>query len=627
MLKIPFRTTNTATSSASDDRSTETNESIAITNVNVTARLNVKDNKVHIPNNNSIRQRIHSSGSNSRITFWRKTNQSISSSNSICSTSTSHYRGIKKDTESNCSNKETRIQAPQDDDADDGDSMILNNVTTTTCPLSTSLCVGNFTPLNDSTERKLDTIIKAQTIRRSTSDLASIEHFYSQQPFQHHENNTIRRSFSFPNNRSKSRENGNRHNNSSSKRKDIWRSKNPIPSAAKLLFRAATMCSTTTTDSSINDEITNDALERSFKLITNNNNQPVNINTTIHNKQAQQQPKLPLTSKNKTDSASGTSQSILVPLEDEPDIYGQIHPIENDTLIEQSLVEFDKLWRLLVPTVRIQDALDSEEMCPNIVDINNTAGKEFKLQFLRCDSFRMHDAIERYVLYWTQRVAIFGKDRAFKPITMESLTDDERLVLSCKYISIINPPSATSSDITAINPTSSDFVENRRIIYVDSGNFVPDIMTKNNNMNYVRACWYLLHYLGNNCIETQKRGVLVILNVQRYGQIYPAPSISFFRAIGIYFKRCVPVRMSGFHIIHPPSYVKYLYPIICALLTKQRFKVRLIIHTAINNDTEAIAMFQSKYGICSKQIPTRMIGGLYKLNELDWIKDQIQNGR
>lgn len=76
-------------------------------------------------------------------------------------------------------------------------------------------------------------------------------------------------------------------------------------------------------------------------------------------------------------------------LYDQPDIYGQVHPRESPALVEEKLWEFDAEVGNLPKEKRISLTL-AQERCPQL--LTNT----FKLQFLRCEVFRVKVRDEDY---------------------------------------------------------------------------------------------------------------------------------------------------------------------------------------------------------------------------------------
>ena len=66
-----------------------------------------------------------------------------------------------------------------------------------------------------------------------------------------------------------------------------------------------------------------------------------------------------------------------------PDIYGQCHPIENPTLIETKLKEFEEELLKLPEEKTISLKMANEQCSPNYIN------DDFKLMFLRCEVYNV----------------------------------------------------------------------------------------------------------------------------------------------------------------------------------------------------------------------------------------------
>lgn len=72
----------------------------------------------------------------------------------------------------------------------------------------------------------------------------------------------------------------------------------------------------------------------------------------------------------------------IVPLSTVPDIYGQVHPQETDSLVQQSLHEFDAAVDRLADSAK-RATLSAQKKCPELLT------PSFKLLFLRCEVFHI----------------------------------------------------------------------------------------------------------------------------------------------------------------------------------------------------------------------------------------------
>lgn len=107
----------------------------------------------------------------------------------------------------------------------------------------------------------------------------------------------------------------------------------------------------------------------------------------------------------------------------EPDIDGQVYPVETPMLVARKLRAFDAAVAKLEDCNKngVKEAMIK---CPDLLD------RSFKLQFLRCDVFDEALAAKRYAKYWDMRIHLFGPERAFLPLTpKEALKIDPRAIL------------------------------------------------------------------------------------------------------------------------------------------------------------------------------------------------------
>jgi CRAL/TRIO domain len=291
-----------------------------------------------------------------------------------------------------------------------------------------------------------------------------------------------------------------------------------------------------------------------------------------------------------------------------PDVYGQVHPIETEELLNTSLAEFERQLRAVSPDMS-GAALMAEEMCPDIVC------RDFKICFLRAEVFRVGDAIRRYTKYWTKRIQLLGPTRAFKPITLASLTDSERYVVSSQFASIL--PSLTT---TNLDEDGNEIGDPRCVLFIQFAYFDKATMC---NEDIVRVMWYMIHSLMED-VNCQKRGFLYLQNAAKFQAIKNCPSIDFLRMCLSYVQECVPLRMSGCHVVNPNYLVKMVFPFVNLMLS-ERLRKRVLVHTEKTTELTA-AKLSNQFKIDVSRLPVS-IGGTYEQDFPKWMQQRIKDGK
>jgi CRAL/TRIO domain len=287
---------------------------------------------------------------------------------------------------------------------------------------------------------------------------------------------------------------------------------------------------------------------------------------------------------------------VAEPKQHQPDVYGQIHPIETPEMIENAHQELDiEITKL--PQGQ-QNAIQlAERTCPEIASL------PFRLAFLRAEVFNAKLAAQRYGLYWVKRIEIFGNERAFQPIILKNMTQNE-IALGFK---------------SQLGHILTDTQTGRKIFYADCSKICRASMS---NMDMIRIVWYILHTFVDD-IESQKKGAILMTNAKNYS--FSQFGIDFCKQLVESIKGCVPVRLSAFHVLHPPTFVRYVYPIISIVLN-QRIRQRMLIHTFSTDDQKILKRLKNKYGMNPNDLP-KQIGGSVELNTEKWLAEQLAAGK
>lgn len=304
---------------------------------------------------------------------------------------------------------------------------------------------------------------------------------------------------------------------------------------------------------------------------------------------------------------------------DEPDMYGQVHPHETKELIQQSLKQFEIELQAMPKDVSYYAYLAEEKAIDTVSD-------EFKLIFLRTEVYRVTQAVKRYTLYWNKRVLLFGIDRAFQPLIFSNLTASEQSIVIAGHMSIIRKDDDQQHEQSYHhrngnnNESTTNNIKTRDILFVNYGKFDKQTMS---NLDFTRAMWYLYHCIIDD-VNTQKYGVIYIATTKTF-HFTQLPNQTFMKLHTSFFKDCVPVRLSAFHVLYPPSIIKMIYPIIILSLN-ERIRKRILIYTDIKTSDAIINRLYNKYNIPLYMIPNE-VGGSYNINMMEWTEQQRLNGK
>ena len=192
---------------------------------------------------------------------------------------------------------------------------------------------------------------------------------------------------------------------------------------------------------------------------------------------------------------------------------------ETKELIEQSLVSFhEELAR--IGTSEKKDLLTAERKCPALLD------DAFKLQFLRTDLFNPQLAACRFVLYWKNRVQLFGPEKAFLPMTLDGAMKDDIDMLSKGFIRLL-PGEA-------------------RVFWIESSRFC----AKTDDVRSVARCvWYTQSQALAESPEMQKMGAVFVLDV---GHQVDGRSRSLCDSISQALMDVFPLRFQKLYVVNAP---------------------------------------------------------------------------
>ena len=155
-----------------------------------------------------------------------------------------------------------------------------------------------------------------------------------------------------------------------------------------------------------------------------------------------------------------------------------------------SISTFPQYIRHVIPLERKRAYVQARTVCPHLVATESDA-----IPFVRYCQYNVWDAAERLVLYWTERLAAFGPDRAFLPLTLTgrgALTQADILSLQAGYPCIL-PDTTTSNG-------------GQQVVFGDRRQYVQAATTQTR----VRSAFYLCHLLAQDD-RAQTKGVLLFI--------------------------------------------------------------------------------------------------------------------
>ncbi|CAJ1934370.1 unnamed protein product [Cylindrotheca closterium] len=276
----------------------------------------------------------------------------------------------------------------------------------------------------------------------------------------------------------------------------------------------------------------------------------------------------------------------------ERDLYGQGHPIESAELIAAKLKAFEE------EVAKISDEekpclLKAEEKCPELLN------DAFKLMFLRCEVFNADLAAKRYCHYWVQRVVVFGEERAFEPLTVDKALRDDEVALAQGFMNFTGKVDPTGRSILFVDPSKQD-------------------PTAYEAKSMCRAFWYVLHSMLED-EETQKKGIVAVVWPHHVSLKQMDKKLMKLNTDSL--RNCIPVRVSAFHICHPPRIFSVVFPIL-KFFMGEILKKRIRVHSG---SKEKVLKILEEVGLTKDLVPSQL-GGDVAIDAKKWIQERREAG-
>lgn len=284
-----------------------------------------------------------------------------------------------------------------------------------------------------------------------------------------------------------------------------------------------------------------------------------------------------------------------------PDKYGQVHAIETEQDVATKLDEFEKELARRVQEDVADGWLLAQRHCPKLVN-----DEEHKLMFLRCEVYRVKDAVDRLLRYWNQRVTLFGHEKAFFPMTWDGAMsrEEDRIALKYGYCRIVPRKKKGTTEPP------------RTLVLYDPSRQDP---TQYPRESMVRAMWYMAHAaIASDPLTSTTASIVMFGNFRNF---HRSADRHLAKALLESMKKCLPIRVATYHVCHPTPMLRIMAPLVLWILgSKARQRIR--IHTG--SDQDILRELINETGWSKHDIPTDL-GGTVNVYHEKWLDERIQN--
>ncbi len=220
--------------------------------------------------------------------------------------------------------------------------------------------------------------------------------------------------------------------------------------------------------------------------------------------------------------------------------------------------------------------------CPDITD-NST----LRLLFLWCTDFDVEATAKRMAGYWRLRVELFGVERAFLPLSSDSILnpEDHAYILSgaCR---ILPNTDANGRILLYINQQK-----------LHGNSFDP--------MSAARAVWYMFHKILMIDPQRAKNGIVGIAN---YRNSSWSPNYSWMALMSNTFKFS-PIEIQGIHTCHAGMFARVMAPLTNLVIGPWLRKSSFTLHAHEGQDAAVLSSL-ARFGIPANCVPAELGGGI-----------------
>lgn len=253
--------------------------------------------------------------------------------------------------------------------------------------------------------------------------------------------------------------------------------------------------------------------------------------------------------------------------------------------------------------------------------------------FLRCELFNAELAAQRIGKYWNRRIELFGDNRAFKPL---HLGGDGALSSTHGSSENSEHDKANSSEdeddsmvqytlkglyLGFIRPTETHDEGGRAILFIDPSRLAGyNKNSTDERLGVARALWYVLHHLIEENESVQKLGMIAVAYPHHFKKSLIDRKLMKMNMESI--SGCLPLRMGGFHVCHPPWFFgKIIFPIM-RMVMPERMRKRVRVH--VGSEDKVLENLK-EFGLGREVLPSE-IGGDVILDMDLWIQEMKSRG-
>ena len=243
---------------------------------------------------------------------------------------------------------------------------------------------------------------------------------------------------------------------------------------------------------------------------------------------------------------------------------------------------------LNMPPNEKQSYVEACLKCPDLLS------PEHKAAFLEYGDFDAHKAAVRLCEYWRVRVATFGPERAFLPMTLAGAMQDEvqGMIKHCPWSLMPNPD-----------------LSGRKILFLDAArrNFA-----RFSEDQEARSLFYLLDILAFDPSARASGFVFLASTRSIDRKSFSFRIVKFFRHLT---EDVIPMKFRGFHICFPsPVFYYVIFPVMRRVLGKD-YRLRIRLH--YGNEGEVIQSLE-KYRFSKARLP-KAVGGFCEMDYGQWV--------